>query len=135
MKTSLEELIEHIDNAIDNNNMVGSIIYPDVNSALLDIKRKAELLLYSEKTQIEKAIADGYSGCCGKKTTVNLKGNFWERKENWDDLKTAKETIVASTNKPELKVKCLHCGRKFIAQLHHKCNTGFRKRNHKWEDI
>jgi len=49
--------------------------------------------------------------------------------------KSVYETIVGSINKPELKVKCLHCGRKFIAKLHHKCNTGFRKRNHNWEEI
>jgi hypothetical protein len=55
MKTSLEELIEHIDNAIDNNNMVGSIIYPDVNTALLDIKRKAEELM-----QVDKIFTDYY---------------------------------------------------------------------------
>jgi hypothetical protein len=36
-----------------------------------------------EKSQVEKAIEDGYAGCCGKKTTVKLKGKFWEREENW----------------------------------------------------
>jgi hypothetical protein len=36
-----------------------------------------------EKSQIEEAIENGYAGCCGKKTTVKLKGNFWEREENW----------------------------------------------------
>lgn len=88
-----------------------------------------------EHKQIEEAIADGYAGCCGKKATVKLKGNFWERKESWDERKSVNEIIVNSKNKPELKVKCLHCGRKFIGKLHHKCNTGYRKRNHNWEEI
>lgn len=88
-----------------------------------------------ERKQIEEAIEDGYAGCCGKKTTVKLKGNFWEREEKWDEQKSINEIIVNSKNKPELKVKCLHCGRKFIGKLHHKCNTGYRKRNHKWEEI
>ena len=135
MKTALEELIEHIDNPIDKKKMVGSIIYPDVNTALLDIKNKAKLLLSYEKIQIEQYIADGYGGCCGKNTTVKLKGKFWEREEGWDEQKNANQIIIENKNKPELKVKCLHCGRKFIGQLHHKCNTGYRKRNHKWEDI
>jgi len=45
MKTAIETLIEHIDNAIDNNNMAGSIVYPDVNTALLDIRNEAESLM------------------------------------------------------------------------------------------
>ena len=88
-----------------------------------------------EKEQIEEAIENGYAGCCGKKTTVKLKGNFWERKESWDERKSVNEIIVNSKNKPELKVKCLHCGRKFTSKLAHKCNTGYRKRNHNWEEL
>ena len=38
-------------------------------------------------------------------------------------------------NKPKLSVECLHCGRSFIKKLHHKCNTGYRKRNHKWLEL
>lgn len=38
-----------------------------------------------EKSQIEKAIEDGYAGCCGKKTTVKLKDIFWGREEKWDE--------------------------------------------------
>lgn len=38
-------------------------------------------------------------------------------------------------NKPKLSVKCLHCGRKIIGKMHHKCNTGYRKRNHSWQEI
>jgi hypothetical protein len=32
----------------------------------------------------------------------------------------------------EAKVQCLHCSRFFIKELPHKCNTGYRKRHHKW---
>ena len=32
-------------------------------------------------------------------------------------------------------VKCAHCQREFIGRMPHRCNTGFRKRNHIWEDI
>lgn len=88
-----------------------------------------------EHKQIEEAIANGYAGCCGKKTTVKLKGNFWERKENWHEKNKVSKIIVDAKNEPELKVKCLHCGRKFISKLHHKCNTGYRKSNHNWEEI
>ena len=38
-------------------------------------------------------------------------------------------------NKPKLSVKCLHCGKNFIVEMHHKCNTGYRKRNHSWQKI
>ena len=38
-------------------------------------------------------------------------------------------------NKPKLSVKCLHCGREFIGKMPHKCNTGYRKRNHSWQEI
>jgi len=49
MKTPIKQLIEQIDNTIDNNNMIGSIIYPTVESALLEIKQRAEKLLDQEK--------------------------------------------------------------------------------------
>ena len=38
-------------------------------------------------------------------------------------------------DKPKLSVKCLHCGRQFIGKMPHKCNTGYRKRNHSWQEI
>ena len=38
-------------------------------------------------------------------------------------------------DKTKHSVKCLHCGRSFIKKLPHKCNTGFRKRNHKWLEL
>jgi hypothetical protein len=38
-------------------------------------------------------------------------------------------------NKTKVSVKCLHCGRSFIKKLPHKCNTGYRKRNHKWQEL
>ena len=82
-----------------------------------------------ERKQIKEAIENGYAGCCGKKTTVNIKGNFW------DERKSVNEIVVNNKNNPELKVKCLHCGRKFIDKLHHKCNAGYRKRNHNWEEF
>lgn len=45
--------------------------------------------------------------------------------------------VGRSTNKNNTKhsVKCLHCGRSFIKKLPHKCNTGYRKRNHKWQEL
>lgn len=88
-----------------------------------------------EKKQIEESIEDGYAGCCGKKTTVKLKGNFWEREESWDERNSVNKVIVDVKNKPEMKVRCLHCGRKFIGKMPHKCNTGYRKRNHNWEEL
>lgn len=33
------------------------------------------------------------------------------------------------------KYQCCYCGRKFIAKLPHRCNTGFRKRHHKWINL
>lgn len=33
------------------------------------------------------------------------------------------------------KYQCCYCGRKFIAKVPHRCNTGFRKRHHKWLDL
>ena len=48
---------------------------------------------------------------------------------------TPKQKAAGAINKPELKVKCLHCGREFIDKFHHKCNIGFRKRNHNWKEI
>lgn len=36
---------------------------------------------------------------------------------------------------PKLSVKCLHCGRKFIGKMPHKCNTGYRKRNQSWQEV
>jgi hypothetical protein len=44
-----------------------------------DLVECIEVAKQMEKSQIEKAIVDGYAGCCGKKTTVKLKGNFWEK--------------------------------------------------------
>ena len=38
-------------------------------------------------------------------------------------------------NKPKLSVKCLHCGRKFIGKIPHKCKGGYRKRKHSWQEI
>lgn len=49
MKTSIQQLIHQIDNMVDINNMVGSAIYPTVESALLEIKQKAEEISDSEK--------------------------------------------------------------------------------------
>lgn len=49
MKNPIEQLINHIDDAIDNNNMVGTMIYPNVESALLALKEKAEKLFYIQK--------------------------------------------------------------------------------------
>ena len=49
MKTPIEQLLSHIDNAIDNNGMVGSIIYPTVESALLNIRDKVEMINSLEK--------------------------------------------------------------------------------------
>lgn len=77
---------------------------------------------------IKTALFCGYA-------TVKLKGIFWGREEKWDEKKSVNKIIVDNKNKPELKVKCLHCSRKFIGKLHHKCNTGYRKRNHKWEEL
>ena len=51
-----------------------------------------------EKKQIEEAIENGYVRCCGKKTTVKLKGNFWERKESVDE-KGVNKIIVYPKNK------------------------------------
>jgi len=59
-----------------------------------------------------------------------------------DFLKDAKEALImrkvsrsAKVNKTKVSVKCLHCGRSFIKKLPHKCNTGYRKRNHKWLEL
>jgi len=41
----------------------------------------------------------------------------------------------AKLDKPKFSVKCLHCGRSFIKKMPHKCNTGFRKRNHSWKEL
>lgn len=124
MKTAVEYIIDELSSRFDI--VRNNLLY------IQDVVKKAKEM---EHKQIEEAIADGYAGCCGKKATVKLKGNFWERKESWDKRKSVNEIIVNSKNKPELKVKCLHCGRKFIGKLHHKCNTGYRKRNHNWEEI
>lgn len=124
MKTAVEYIIDELSSRFDI--VRNNLLY------IQDVVKKAKEM---EHKQIEEAIADGYAGCCGKKATVKLKGNFWERKESWDERKSVNEIIVNSKNKPELKVKCLHCGRKFIGKLHHKCNTGYRKRNHNWEEI
>ncbi len=124
MKTAVEYIIDELSSRFDI--VRNNLLY------IQDVVKKAKEM---EHKQIEEAIADGYAGCCGKKATVKLKGNFWERKESWDERKSVNEIIVNSKNKPELKVKCLHCGRKFIGKLHHKCNTGYGKRNHNWEEI
>lgn len=128
MKTPIEYLIEKL---TESGHLWLTDKPSDMDELALIIKNAKEM----ERKQIEEAIADGYAGCCGKKATVKLKGNFWERKESWDERKSVNDIIVNSKNNPELKVKCLHCGRKFIGKLHHKCNTGYRKRNHNWEEI
>ena len=132
MKTVLQGLIEEIKERqafLENTDCISESLEVEYVITL------CEKRLEHEKRQIEEAIENGYIGCCGKKTTVKLKGNFWERVESWDEKKSVNEIIVNSKNKPELKVKCLHCGRKFISKLAHKCNTGYRKRNHKWEEL
>lgn len=130
MKTAVEWLIDELTN--DPSKFLFLCDKPEYMDELIKIVQKAKEM---EHKQTEQAIENGYFGCCGKKTTVKLKGNFWERKESWDERKSVNEIIVNSKNKPELKVKCLHCGRKFIGKLHHKCNTGYRKRNHNWEEL
>ena len=75
MKTPIEEMINRINDAIDNNGMVGSIIYPTVETALLQLKQHAEKLLILERQLtkncfVEKVILkDGYRACCGKEMT------------------------------------------------------------------
>ena len=75
MKTPIEEMINRINDAIDNNGMVGSIIYPTVETALLQLKQHAEKLLVLERQLskdcfVEKIILkDGYRACCGKEMT------------------------------------------------------------------
>ena len=75
MKTPLEEIIKRINDAIDNNVMVGSIIYPTVEIAFLELKQHAEKLLILERQLskdcfVEKVILkDGYRACCGKEMT------------------------------------------------------------------
>lgn len=53
-----------------------------------------------EKKQIEEAIKNGYAGCCGKKTTVKLKGNFWEREESWEERKGVNKVVIEQKKKP-----------------------------------
>ena len=130
MKTAVEWLIDELTD--DPSKFLFLCDKPEYADELIKIVQKAKEM---ERKQIEQAIENGYAGCCGKKATVMLKGNFWERKESWSEWKSVNEIIVNSKNKPELKVKCLHCGRKFISKLPHKCNTGYRKRNHNWEQI
>lgn len=65
-----------------------------------DLVECIEVAKQMEHKQIEKAIENGYAGCCGKKTTVRLKGNFWEREEKWDERKSANAIIVNSKKKP-----------------------------------
>lgn len=130
MKTAVEWLIDKLTD--DPSKFLFLCDKPEYMDELIKIVNYAKEM---EHKQIEEAIENGYAGCCGKKTTVKLKGNFWEREEKWEEQKSVNDMIVNSKNKPELKVKCLHCGRKFISKLPHKCNTVYRKRNHKWEDI
>lgn len=130
MKTAVEWLIDELTD--DPSKFLFLCDKPEYMDELTKIVKKAKEM---EKQQIQEAIENGYAGCCGKKTTVNLKGNFWTREESWDEGKSVNEIVVNSKNKPELKVKCNHCGRKFIGKLAHKCNTGYRKRNHNWEEI
>lgn len=88
MKTALEYIIDELSSRFDivRNNL----------PYIQDVVKKAKEM---EHKQIEEAIADGYAGCCGKKATVKLKGNFWERKESWDERKSVNEIIVNSKNK------------------------------------
>lgn len=65
-----------------------------------DLVECIEVAKQMEHKQIEEAIENGYAGCCGKKTTVRLKGNFWEREEKWDERKSANAIIVNSKKKP-----------------------------------
>ncbi len=132
MKTVLQGLIEELEDRkafLHNTDCISESL--EVDYVITLCKKRLE----HDKRQIEEAIEDGYFGCCGKKTTVMLKGIFWESKESWDERKSVNAIIVNCKNKPELKVKCLHCGRKFISKLAHKCNIGYRKRNHNWEEL
>ena len=109
MKTAVEWLIDELTD--DPSKFLFLCDKPEYMDELTKIVKKAKEM---EKQQIEEAIENGYVGCCGKKTIVKLKGNFWERKESWDEIKSVNEIIVNSKNKPELKVKCLHCGRYYF---------------------
>ncbi|MGL5233891.1 MAG: hypothetical protein ACRC8Z_03940 [Empedobacter falsenii] len=109
MKTAVEWLIDELTD--DPSKFLFLCDKPEYMDELIKIVKTAKEM---EHKQIEQAIENGYAGCCGKKTTVKLKSNFWERKESWDEKNNVNKVIVDVKNKPEMKVRCLHCGRYYF---------------------
>lgn len=101
MKTVLQGLIEELKER-------QALLYnADCISESLEVEYIITLChkrLEHDKRQIEQAIEDGYAGCCGKKTKVKLKGNFWEREDKWDERQDVNKTFVDAKNKPEMKL-------------------------------
>lgn len=124
MKTVLQGLIEELKERhafLENTDCVSESL--EVNYIIKLCEKKLE----NEMSNLKLCFDRGrYSAISSNEDDENRKFPYHN---------SVREIVINSKNKPELKVKCLHCGRKFISKLAHKCNTGYRKRNHNWEEI
>lgn len=90
MKTPIEQLLKHIDDAIDNNGMVGSIIYPTVESALLNIRDKVEMINNLEKlrTSPERRYMIDFVKWITENYEFKELVNTYEVVDKWEESKT-----------------------------------------------
>lgn len=124
MKTVLQELIEEL------KEREAFLEITDCISESLEV----EYIITLCEKRLQKEISD-LKLCFDRGIYNAISSNENDENRKFPFHNSVSEIVINSKNKPELKVKCLHCGRKFIGKLAHKCNTGYRKRNHNWEEI